>query len=86
MGFIYSKSVKERPFRINLSKSGIGLSTDVPGFRVTQSSRGHRYTIFNIADLSMRYQTSSIHSRGDLVPSDHLVGLAVSLARLASRS
>ncbi len=48
MGFIYRKSVKAGPLRINLSKSGVGLSAGVPGFRVTQSSRGRRYTTFNL--------------------------------------
>ena len=33
MGFYYRKSVRVGPFRINLSKSGVGLSTGVPGFR-----------------------------------------------------
>jgi hypothetical protein len=40
MVFIYRKSIKAGPFRINLSKCWAGLSTGVPGFRVTQSSGG----------------------------------------------
>ena len=32
MGFIYRKSLKAGPFRINPNKSGAGLSASVPGF------------------------------------------------------
>ena len=34
MGFYIRKSVKAGPFRFNLSKSGLGVSTGVPGFRI----------------------------------------------------
>ena len=34
MGFYIRKSVKAGPFRFNLSKSGIGTSVGVRGFRV----------------------------------------------------
>jgi Protein of unknown function (DUF4236) len=34
------KSVKAGPFRVNLSKSGIGVSTGVPGLRVGTGPRG----------------------------------------------
>ena len=32
MGFIYRKSLKAGPFRINLSMSGVGMSTGAPGY------------------------------------------------------
>lgn len=77
MGFIYRKSIKAGPFRINLSKSGVGLSTGVPGFRVTQSSSGHRYTTFNVPGSGMSYRTSSKPTaQGCLVPVVVFVGLA----------
>ncbi|WP_268884934.1 DUF4236 domain-containing protein [Lolliginicoccus suaedae] len=41
MGFYIRKSVKAGPFRFNLSKSGIGVSTGVPGFRVGSGPRGN---------------------------------------------
>lgn len=41
MGFYIRKSVKAGPFRFNLSKSGIGVSTGVPGFRVGKGPRGN---------------------------------------------
>lgn len=32
MGFIFRKTTRLGPFRFNCSKSGVGLSTGVPGF------------------------------------------------------
>ncbi|MBQ3358454.1 MAG: DUF4236 domain-containing protein [Microbacterium sp.] len=41
MGFYVRKSVKAGPFRFNLSKSGVGVSVGVPGFRVGSGPRGN---------------------------------------------
>jgi hypothetical protein len=41
MGIYIRKSVSFGPFRFNLSKSGVGLSVGVPGFRVGMSPRGN---------------------------------------------
>ena len=41
MPFYIRKSVSAGPFRFNLSKSGIGLSVGVKGFRVGTGPRGH---------------------------------------------
>ncbi len=59
MGFYYRKSVRVGPFRINLSKSGVGLSTGVPGFRTGVSSRGRRYSTFSLPGTGVGYTTSS---------------------------
>ena len=40
MGFFYRKSIKLGPFRVNLSKSGIGVSAGVRGARVSTGPRG----------------------------------------------
>ncbi|MFA5566204.1 MAG: DUF4236 domain-containing protein [Acidimicrobiia bacterium] len=40
MGFYFRKSKKLGPLRINLSKSGVGVSTGVKGFRVSTGPRG----------------------------------------------
>ncbi|MFM7590473.1 MAG: DUF4236 domain-containing protein, partial [Isosphaeraceae bacterium] len=40
MGFYFRKSIGVGPFRFNLSKSGIGVSTGIPGFRISQSPTG----------------------------------------------
>jgi hypothetical protein len=41
MGFYLRKSVKVGPFRFNLSKSGVGVSAGVRGFRVGAGPRGN---------------------------------------------
>ncbi len=40
MSFYVRKTVKAGPFRVNLSRSGIGVSTGVPGLRVGTGPRG----------------------------------------------
>lgn len=41
MGFYFRKSVRVGPLRFNFSKSGIGVSAGIPGFRVGTGPRGH---------------------------------------------
>lgn len=41
MGIYLRKSVRVGPFRFNLSKSGIGVSAGIPGFRVGTGPRGN---------------------------------------------
>lgn len=41
MSFYIRKSVKAGPFRFNLSKSGVGVSVGVPGFRIGAGPRGN---------------------------------------------
>jgi hypothetical protein len=41
MGFYLRKSIKAGPFRFNLSKSGIGVSTGIKGLRVGTGPRGN---------------------------------------------
>ncbi|MGO9102221.1 MAG: DUF4236 domain-containing protein [Mycobacterium sp.] len=48
MAFYIRKAVKAGPFRFNLSKSGIGVSTGVPGFRVGSGPRGN-YGLFRLS-------------------------------------
>ena len=40
MGFRFRKSFKTGPFRLNLSKSGIGWSVGGPGYRFTKKAGG----------------------------------------------
>src|SRR5688572_23834586 len=47
MGFTFHKSIRlPGGFRLNLSKSGIGASWGVPGFRVGTGPRGERVTAY----------------------------------------
>jgi len=41
MGFYLRKSLRAGPFRFNLSKSGLGVSAGIPGFRVGAGPRGN---------------------------------------------
>ncbi len=44
MGWNWRKRFNFGPFRINLSRRGIGYSVGVPGFRVGQDAKGQNYT------------------------------------------
>ena len=41
MPFYLRQSIRVGPFRFNLSKSGVGVSAGVKGFRVGTGPRGH---------------------------------------------
>jgi hypothetical protein len=41
MAFYIRKSISAGPFRFNLSKSGLGVSTGIPGFRIGTGPRGN---------------------------------------------
>jgi hypothetical protein len=45
MGFYYRKCVNLGPFRVNLSKSGVGYSLGGRGFRVGTTARGKKYCL-----------------------------------------
>jgi hypothetical protein len=48
MGWSFRRSVNLGPFRINLSKSGVGYSVGTRGFRVGQDAQGRRYQAVSI--------------------------------------
>ena len=50
MGFYIRKSIRFGPIRINLSKSGIGLSAGVTGARIGIDSKGRAYTTLEDGD------------------------------------
>ena len=58
MGWSFRKSVGLGPFRINLSKSGIGYSVGGGGFRTGVNSRGRSYRSFSIPGTGIRYSSS----------------------------
>jgi len=59
MGFYYRKSINIGPFRVNVSKTGVGYSVGGPGMRTGVSSRGKRYTTFGIPGTGIGYRSSS---------------------------
>ena len=58
MGFTYRKSVNLGPFRVNLSKFGLGYSVGGRGFRVGTTARGKKYTSFSIPGTGVGYRKS----------------------------
>ncbi len=63
MGFRIRKSIKlGGGVRLNLSKSGIGMSAGVKGMRLGINSKGQRYTNASIPGTGLSYRTGS--SRG----------------------
>jgi hypothetical protein len=59
MGWYYRKNVGLGPFRLNISKSGIGYSLGGGGFRTGVNSRGRSYKSFSIPGTGVRYYSSS---------------------------
>lgn len=55
MGFRFRKSTSFGPFRINLSKSGIGYSVGTKGFRVTKKATGGTRTTASIPGTGISY-------------------------------
>lgn len=56
MGFYFRKSKSFGPFRLNLSKSGLGLSTGIKGARLSFGPRG---TYVNMGSGGLYYRRSS---------------------------
>ena len=43
MGWSFRRSIRLGPLKFNLSKSGIGASLGIPGFRVGKDAKGRVY-------------------------------------------
>jgi hypothetical protein len=99
MGFYLRKSVKFGGVRLNLSKSGIGMSAGVKGFRVGVDSRGRTYVAGGKGGLYYREYLAAERSGelpADAPPDDKLskrivkeyvalaIGLAVCIATLGT--
>lgn len=78
MGFIYRKSIRLGPFRVNVGKSGVGYSVGGRGIRTGVNSRGKRYTTFGLPGTGMSYRTSGSRKAGQ-----GCLLLAVAMAALA---
>ena len=63
MGFRFRKSFKIAPgIRLNLSKSGIGASVGVKGFRVTKRADGRVQRTTSLPGTGLSYVTTSSSS------------------------
>lgn len=61
MGIRFRKSIKlGKGLRLNLSKSGIGFSWGIPGFRVTKTAKGRTRTTLSIPGTGVSY----VHEHG----------------------
>ncbi|EAQ79848.1 DUF4236 domain-containing protein [Blastopirellula marina] len=58
MGWSYRKSISLGPLRINFSKSGVGFSFGIPGFRGGMNASGRKYVSAGIPGTGIRYQKS----------------------------
>ena len=59
MGFRFRKSKNFGPFRINFSKSGVGYSFGVKGYRVTKTANGRIRQTASIPGKGLSYVTES---------------------------
>lgn len=55
MGFRFRKSKNFGPFRINVSKSGIGWSVGTKGLRYTKRADGKRQTTLSVPGTGISY-------------------------------
>ena len=55
MGIRFRKSFSIGPLRINLSKSGIGFSLGVKGFRVSRSAKGKNTATVSLPGTGISY-------------------------------
>ena len=62
MGFRIRKSFRSGPFRLNLSKSGVGWSVGAPGFRFTKKAGGGTRQTVSVPGTGISYVKDS--SRG----------------------
>jgi hypothetical protein len=65
MGFYFRRSVRVGPFRVNVSRGGVGLSIGAGGFRHGVSGTGRRYTTFSLPGTGVGYRTGG---RGCVIP------------------
>ncbi|MCH5294024.1 MAG: DUF4236 domain-containing protein [Treponema sp.] len=56
MGFRFRKSMKIGPVRLNVSKSGLGVSTGVKGARIGVNSKGKVYGSVGVKGMTYRKQ------------------------------
>ncbi|MDI9404127.1 MAG: DUF4236 domain-containing protein [Limnohabitans sp.] len=57
MGFYFRRSVNLGPFRVNLSRGGVGWSVGGRGLRTGRSAQGRRYTTISIPGTGVGYRT-----------------------------
>jgi len=56
MGWRFRRVVRAGPFRVNLSRGGVGGSVGIPGFRFTIAADGRRYITVGIPGTGLYWQ------------------------------
>jgi hypothetical protein len=64
MGLIFRRRVSLGPVRLNVSRSGLGVSVGVPGFRTGVRSNGRRYSRVSLPGTGLGYHTEHGAARG----------------------
>ncbi len=86
MGFTYRKSVNLGPFRVNLSKSGLGYSVGGRGFRVGTTARGKKYCLartLRVSPVGLLFEQATGRSPRRLVHPSASLGPELAIANLA---
>ena len=86
MGFYYRKSVNLGPFRVNLSKTGVGYSVGGRGFRVGTTSRGRKYCLARsqrVSPVGLLFEQATERPPSRLVQASASPALALAIANPA---
>ena len=67
MAWNFRKSLRFGPLRINLSKSGIGYSLGLPGYRLGRDAKGKKYQSVNLPGTGI-YRRDYISSQLGVPP------------------
>lgn len=78
MGFTYRKSASIGPFRVNISRRGVGYSIGGRGFRTGVNASGRRYSTFSLPGTGLGYRTGK-----GCVLAFAALGMSLGAARLA---
>jgi hypothetical protein len=62
MGWSFRRSAKFGPFRLNLSKAGVGYSVGVPGARIAVSPKGRVTSTVGLPGSGLRFQSSTLQA------------------------
>jgi hypothetical protein len=86
MGFYYRKSVNLGPFRVNLSKSGLGYSVGGRGFRVGTTAREKKYCLartLRVSPVGLIFEQATERPPSRLVRASASLGRELAIANLA---
>jgi hypothetical protein len=84
VGWNFRRSIRFGPLRFNLSKSGVGTSVGIPGFRVGKDAKGRDYQQTSLPGTGIyrRDYSGATPQQGTSVWKYVLIGVAVLLAVL----